>query len=155
MCPFVLYFLLSDRPPVFASRAPQQPPPVAHPPQIQQYAYNAAQPTPMPPYPPAGGATPYPPVSSSNTPYPPPPGGGTYPPYPTPNAGSATPYPPAYPPAAGSTGYPPYPQGVNQQQRNEDSNTGTITSEHIKVNTYICVLCPNYRPRTSGYNYTA
>ena len=124
--------LFSDRPPVFAARAPQ-PPPVPQPPQMQQYGYGMS--TQQPPYPPTAGGTPYPPVPPTNNPYPPPgPGGGgpAYPPYPTSNMNSATPYPPAYPPAA-SSGYPPYPQGGNQPVRNEDSNSGTITSEHLKV----------------------
>ena len=136
---FVLLIFVpsSDRPPVFAGRAPQPLPSVAHPPQMQQYRYGAPQHPPAAhppmPYPPTGGATPYPPVPPTNTPYPPPPGGGgTYPPYPASNIGSATPYPPAYPPA-GPTGYPPYPQGANQSQRNDENNSGTITSEHIKV----------------------
>ena len=117
----------SDRPPVFASRTPQ--PPAPQQPPVQQFGYGGG-PQP-PPYPPTAGSTPYPPVPPTNTPYPP---GGTaaYPPYATPNVGS-TPYPPAYPPAA-STGYPPYPQGANQTTRVEENNSGTITSEHIKVN---------------------
>lgn len=120
----------SDRPPVFASRAPQ-PPPVPQPPQMQQYGYGVG--TQQPPYPPTAGATPYPPVPPTNNPYPPPGGGGpAYPPYPTANMNSATPYPPAYPPAV-SSGYPPYPQGGNQPVRNEDNNSGTITSEHLKA----------------------
>ena len=105
---------------------------------MQQYGYGSAQHQ-QPPYPPTGGATPYPPVPPTNTPYPPPGGGSAYPPYPTSNTNSATPYPPAYPPT-GTTGYTPYPpQGSSQPNRN-DSNTGTITSEHIKVPQFILYI---------------
>ena len=106
---------------------------------MQQYGYGVS--TQQPPYPPTAGATPYPPVPPTNNPYPPPGGGGpAYPPYPTANMNSATPYPPAYPPAA-SSGYPPYPQGGNQPVRNEDNNSGTITSEHLKVKIILWYFC--------------
>ena len=126
----------SDRPPVFAARAPQQPPPVPQPPQIQQYGYGTTQHQ-QPPYPPAGGATPYPPVPPTNTPYPPQQiNNAAYPPYPTSNMGSVAPYPPAYPPASGTV-YSPYSQAEGQPIRNEENNSGTITSEHLKVSKYL------------------
>ena len=124
----------SDSPPVFARR--QQPPPRPNPPQMPQQMYGQAQPH-QTPYPPVPGGMPYPPAA--NNPYPTPPGGLAYPPppaYPPNNVNQAhtTPYPPtpAYPPAGPTSGYPPYPQGPIQSQQNE-SNTGTITQEHIKA----------------------